>query len=180
MLLDHVTATVLPPLEAQAALQAKMGFVCTYNSSNTDVPATLQIAWKPSTNTSVELQLVVTEWTYNGTDNIAGPFFNETQPRLEQAIAKQTPHGKLGQVSFQLSIAAQTASYMEAMGALNLGVIGPWTGFYTSNGDFAYTHSSRWRGRPVFEVDGKGRAVSCNVPYMRQSSSGSRPSHQQE
>ncbi len=170
MVLDHITATVLPSLEAQSASEAKQSFVGTYNSTDSKVPATLKVELKPSTNTSSESNLVVTQWLYNGVDVIAGPFYNGTQPRLEQAVPKQTRRGEPGEVAFQLSTAMQTASYMEAMKIPETQVIGPWTGFYSSNGDFGLTDSSRWGGRSVsrlvFEVDGSGRALSCTPAYQ--------------
>ncbi|KAI9753260.1 MAG: hypothetical protein M4579_005233 [Chaenotheca gracillima] len=168
VVLDFVTNTLLPALEAQAAAEAKRSFVGTYKSTDPNLNVTLKIAVNATTPISVHSDLVVSEWSYNGTDVLAGPFFGGVQPRLEQSIPNRAPQGSPGEVAFQLSQQAQLPTYTAAMPVFKepgASVIGPWTGFYMSNGDFIATDALRWGGFPastlVFNVDAQGNATAC-------------------
>lgn len=170
-ILDHVTATILPALEAEAAAEAKRNFVGTYESFSGDIKATLKIGFNASSPGNVHSNLVVTEWTYNGTDILSGPFFLGREARLEQSIVKYSENGKPRQIAFLLSSYNQTPTYMEATKLPETGVMGPWTGFYYSDGDFVFTDQQRWAGRPVrelvFDIDEHGSAVKCTPVYQR-------------
>lgn len=165
-ILDAVTATVLPALEAEARAEAKRNFVGAYASAGGTLNATLKIGFNQSTDpTDVHSSLVVTEWMYNGTDILRnGIFFQGSAPRLEQSIVRPAANGRPRQVAFILSNYDQTPTY-EAAG------LGPWTGFYHSNGDFTYTGQQNYGGQPVrelvFDLDEKGAAVKCTPSYQR-------------
>lgn len=164
-ILDAVTATVLPALEAEALAEARRNFIGEYKSlAGGKVAASLTVGFNASTDpTDVHSGLVITEWTYNGTD-ILKVWFGSDRPRLEQSIVRHGEDGKPRQVAFIASTYHQTPTYEAA------GTTGPWTGFYHSNGDFVYTDQQRWAGQPVrelvFELDGKGAAVKCTPLYQ--------------
>lgn len=170
-ILDHITATMLPALEAEAVAEAKRNFVGTYESTGGDIKATLKIGFNESSPGSVHSNLVVTEWTFNGTDILSGPFFLGQEARLEQSIVKYSKNGKPRQIAFLLSSYNQTPTYMDATKLPETGVIGSWTGLYYSNGDFTFTDQQRWAGQPirelVFDIDEHGSAVKCTPVYQR-------------
>ncbi|OAA38671.1 Beta-lactamase/transpeptidase-like protein [Beauveria brongniartii RCEF 3172] len=163
-ILDAVTATVLPALEAEALAEARRNFIGKYKSlAGGKVSASLTIGFNMSTDpTDVHSGLVITEWTYNGT-NILKVWFGSDPPRLEQSIVRRSEDGRPQQVAFIASTYHQTPTYEAAR-------TGPWTGFYHSNGDFVYTDQQRWAGQPVrelvFELDGKEAAVKCTPLYQ--------------
>ncbi len=163
-LLDAITSTVLPALEAEALAEAKRNFVGEYTSSSGDVRATLKIGFNESTGTDVHSDLIVTEWAYNGTDVLAGPLFAGAPPRLEQSIVRPGVGGKPRQIAFIVSNYDQTPTYADAK-------MGSWTGLYHSNGDFTYTDLSRWGGQSVrelvFDLDERGAAVRCTPAFQR-------------
>ncbi|KAJ6782305.1 hypothetical protein PWT90_00628 [Aphanocladium album] len=167
-ILDAVTGTVLPALEAQAAAEAKRNFVGEYKSSNGNVNATIKIAYNETVSaTEPHSNLVLTEWTYNGTDVLTNPNVGlaGAPQRLEQSIVRRDPRsGRPRQIAFFLSSYAQAPTYETAK-------MGSWTGFYHSNGDFAYTDHVRWGGRQlrelVFDLDERGAAVKCTPWYQR-------------
>ena len=167
-LLDYVTEIIIPALEAQATAEAKSNFVGTFEGADN---STITIALNQSTPISVKADLVVKKWIYNGTNVLAGPFFNSIQPRLEQSIPNQAKAGSAGKVIFQLSVNAQLETYTAGMEIPDLGIYGPWTDFYTGNGDFAMTDQMRWAGKPVqqlaFEVDEKGKATTCTSLFQQ-------------
>ncbi|KAJ3473112.1 hypothetical protein NLG97_g10512 [Lecanicillium saksenae] len=84
--------------------------------------------------------------------------------RLEQSIVQRDGRGRPRQVAFIASSFPQAPTYATAK-------MGPWTGFYHSNGDFAYTDQMRWGGRQlrelVFDLDERGAAVKCTPWYQR-------------
>jgi hypothetical protein len=163
-ILDYVTNAVLPALEAQAEAEAKANYVGTYADAalNSSVTVTLN-----------GTGLTITAWTFNGTDVLAGPLFGGKRPRLEPSIPQQTPDGSPGRVAFQASTVAQsqTLTYTAAMQNPDSGVIGTWTGFYATNGDFVYTDAARYggvgRSLVVFDVDADGRATACSPAVDR-------------
>lgn len=172
-ILDYVTATVLPALEAEALAEAKSNFIGEYKSSDGGVETTLKIGIKKSVTASVNSELIVTEWKYNGTDIItSNDTFAGEAPRLEQSIVRLGENGKPKQIEFILSPYIQTTTYMKAIKAANeTGVLGTWSGLYHSDGDFTYTDSLRWGGQSmralVFDVDDCGKATKCSIPYQR-------------
>lgn len=170
-ILDAITSTMLPALEAEALAEAKKNFVGTYESSKGDIKTTLKIGLNESAPGNVHSDLVVTEWTYNGTDILSTTYLKGSQLRLEQSIVRSSKKGKPSQVAFILSNYAQTATYKEAAKMPELGVTGSWTGLYYSNGDFPYTDMFRWAGQPirelVFDVDDGGKATKCTIPYQK-------------
>ncbi len=171
VILDYITSTILPALEAEALAEAKRNIVGEYELYNGDIKTTLKIGVNESSPPDVHSDLLVTEWVHNGTDILASPLFLEYQARLEQSIVKYCANGKPRQIAFLLSSYNQTPTYMKAKRISNeTGVIGPWTGFYSSNGDFIYTDKERWAGQPVrelvFDIDESGCAVKCTPAYQ--------------
>jgi hypothetical protein len=164
-ILDYVTSTVIPALEAQALSEAMKNYIGTYKSEAGDVNTTITIGYSKANATNIKSDLVVTKWMYNGTDVLKGLLFSGVTPRLEQTIPESAATG--GKVAFELSNWIQTLTYIEAMKYPNqTGVIGSWTGFYNSNEDFVYTDASRWGGLPmkkfIFDVDESGKATCLN------------------
>ena len=169
-ILDQLDNTMVPALEAEALAQASRNLIGTYKSTNPDIDASVTIAYNKSSSISVNSDLQVTNWTYNGTDVIAGPFFKGSRLRLEQSIPN--PAGKeAGQVAFQLSDLVQQLTYLEAMKVPSLEVYGTWTGFVNSSEDFLDTESQAWGGVNtnlfIFNVDEGGRATSCTPAVDR-------------
>ena len=171
VILDYVTNNLLPALEAQAAAEAEKNYVGTYVSTDKHLNASITIGFNESSVPGIVSGLSITTWIFNGTDVLAGPLFNGVRPRLEPSIPKQTPDGARGQVAFQASTSVQTLTYMAAMEVPNSGIIGPWTGFYPTNGDFVFTDQQRYGGVGVnmfvFDVDGEGRATACSPAVDR-------------
>ncbi|EXJ84280.1 hypothetical protein A1O3_04947 [Capronia epimyces CBS 606.96] len=171
LILDHVTDAILPALEAQAAAEARANYVGTYVSTEETLNASVTISFNESSVPGIISGLSVTAWTFNGTDILEGPLFNGIKPRLEPSIPKQTPDGLPGQVAFQASHQVQMLTYRAAMDVPDSGVVGTWTGFYATNGDFVYTDSTRYGGVGlnmfVFDVDGEGRATACSPAIDR-------------
>ena len=169
VILDYVTNAVLPALEAQALTEAKRNFVGTYSSTDPNLNASIKIGYNKSSAISVKSDLLITEWTYNGSNVLEGSFFEGGSLRLEQSIPNQ--YGTNGQVAFQLSDNIQTPTYTDAMQIPDLDVYGPWTGFYSSYGDFFFTDKLRWGGVGarlfVFEVDENGKATTCSPAVER-------------
>ncbi|KAJ5965238.1 hypothetical protein N7481_011952 [Penicillium waksmanii] len=169
--LDHVTSNILPALERQAVMEAKKNFVGSYKFSSENFSVTLEVAFNASTFPEVNSNLVLTKWNYNGTNVLTGPFFKGQQLRLEQSIPGRANSTSVGTVAFQLSANAQTSTYQDAMKIPESSVYGPWTGFYLSNGDFAFTDNRRWAGFPastlLFDIDAKGKAITCTLPADR-------------
>ena len=164
-MLDYVTNTILPALEARDQTEAMRNYAGTYTSTDPNLNDSITIGLIPSTPTNVKSDLVVLKWSYNGTDVIAGPFFDGDVPRLQQSTPKQGDTGSPGQVAFQLSKILQTTTYMDAMKFPDLKVTGPWTGFFKSNGDFLFTDQQRLGGVDsrlfVFDVEVQGKATAC-------------------
>jgi CubicO group peptidase (beta-lactamase class C family) len=173
VILDYVTDTLLPALEAQAAAEAHKNYVGTYVSSDPKLDTSITIGFNQSSVPGIISGLTITRWIFNGTDVLAGPFFNGYKPRLEPSIPKQIPVGSPGQVAFQASVNVQSLTYMAAMEKVDSGVIGTWTGFYATNEDFVSVESQygRYGGASsnmfVFDVDGEGRATACRPAVDR-------------
>jgi len=168
VVLDLLTNTIVPALEAQAAAEAQQNYVGRYISSDPSLNASVTITFNASTVPGSINSLSLTEWTYNNTNLLSGAFITSLTdiiPRLEPSILKQTPPGTPGFVAFQASTNIQTATYTDAMAVPDLGVIGTWTGFYYSNFDWITTDGLRYGGQDtlefIFDVDGEGKAVAC-------------------
>lgn len=165
-ILDAITSTVLPALEAQALAEAKCNLVGEYKSSGSGgVEAMIKIGYNASTTgTDVHSDLVVTEWVYNGTDVLTSKLFGGAPLRLEQSIVRPGKDGKPRQIAFILSSYNQTPTYTAAK-------MGSWTGLYYSDGDFTFTDGVRWGGqdprRLVFDLDAHGAAVKCTPSYQK-------------
>lgn len=161
VILDYITSTVLPALEAQAALEAAHNYVGTYHSADPKVNSSVTIGIDESSVTTNNFGLSLTKWISNGTDVLASDLFGGANPRLLLSIPKQTPQGECGEVAFQASVFAQTYSYL-APGAAKLGTIGPFSGQYLTNLDFWSTDSDYYGGNGyrefVFAVNGDGKA----------------------
>lgn len=109
---------------------------------------------------------------YNGSDALTTLLaVPGKKPHLDLSIPKQTADGSPGQVAFQLSSYLQLPTYSSAMQADGSGVIGTWTGFYRTNGDWAYTDGSRYAGIGtnlfVFDVDAEGKATAVSPAVQR-------------
>lgn len=169
VILDYVTNSIVPALEAQAQAEAIANYVGTYTSTGDQVNASVTIAFNQSDFPGVASGLTLTEWSFNGTDALASLI--QGRPRLEPSISKQTPDGSPGQVAFQLSPWAQPPTYMNAMQEPNSSVLGTWTGFYSANRDFGFTDLTRYAGIGVnlfvFDVDGEGRAMAVSPALQR-------------
>lgn len=170
-ILDYITSTILPALEAQAAAEALSNYVGTYVSTDKNLNASITIAFNQSSVPGVIYGLSITSWSFNNSDVLAGPLWNGIKPRLEPTIPKQTPDGSPGQVAFVASLSEQTLTYMDAMKIPGLRVIGSWTGIYISNGDVFLNDDARYggvsAGMIVFDVDGSGKAISCSPAIDR-------------
>ena len=172
IVLDYVVNYILPGLDAQADAEAKSKYVGTYKTNS--VPNTsVTIGYnKSGTIGGSNSPLVMTKWTYNGTDVLKGPFFNaSTAPlHLEPSIPNLNI-GEAGQVAFQLGRNPNYLTYADAMENPNAETIGPFTGMANSNGDFIVIDYDRWAGvgadMIVFDVDADGRAVALTPTVDR-------------
>ncbi|RAK81929.1 serine hydrolase domain-containing protein [Aspergillus fijiensis CBS 313.89] len=166
VILDYITLSVLPALEAQAALEAAQNLVGTYVSEDPSLNSSVTIATDDSVGSSSYFHgLRLTQWISNNTDLLASPYLSGYKPRLLLSIPKSTPRGVAGEVAFQVSRFPQTYSYF-ASNAADLGVIGPFTGQYNTNLDFWSTdtiyYGTRGLGTFVFTVDGDGKASAIS------------------
>lgn len=169
VVLDYVTNAVIPALEAQAEAEAKANYVGKYTFTDGKVNASVTIGLNESDIPGITSGLTLTEWTYNGTDVLKT--LVSGKPRLEPSIPRQTPDGSPGQAAFQLSSNPQLPTYTSAMQGDDSPVIGTWTGFYTTNGDFAFTDQQRYAGIEVnlfvFDVDEEGKATAVSPAVQR-------------
>lgn len=172
IILDHVTNLILPALEAQAAAEATRNFVGTYESTNPNLNSSVTVAFNKSTVVTSRSGLSITKWISNGTDVLASSQFAGGRPRILPSILKQTPHGEIGQVAFQISLLRQLPSYF-APGAAQLQSIGPFTGQYATNADWLLADAAHYGGVGinlfVFDVDqnGEAKAVSPAVAKVK-------------
>lgn len=162
VVLDYITITILPTLEAQAALEAAQNYIGTYISTDPALNSSVTIAFNKSATTP-KSGLSITRWISNGTNVLNTDIFAGLKPRLLPSIPKQTHDGEKGQVAFQASLVDQLYGYF-APGAAKLGAIGPSTGQYATNYDWLLTDATHYAGFGtnlfVFEVDADGRAVA--------------------
>lgn len=165
VILDYVTNTILPALEAQAITEARKNYVGTYISTSKDVNSSVTITFNESSVAGIDPSLSLSGWILNGVD-IMKAYYQGGKPRLELFIPKQTSPSSPGQVAFQASLAPQFLTYTAAMGIPELGIMGPWTGLYGTNADAVEIDQDRYGGVGVnmfvFNVDGEGRATSCS------------------
>lgn len=147
--LDLVTETLLPALEAQAAAEATANFAGTYTSTDPNLNSSVTITYNESTATSVSAALRVSSWTFNGTDMLETLFFGE-RPRLLMSIQDR----EAGKVAF----------YANARSSVPAGLF---TGTLATNGDFFVLDGQRYGGvnlgLVVFEVDEMGRATGLQI-----------------
>lgn len=169
VVLDYITNTIIPALEAQAEAEARANYVGSYIWTDGQVNASVTIGLNESNIPGITSGLTLTEWVYNGTDVLTT--LVEGKPRLEPSIPKQTPDGSPGEAAFQLSVNPQLPTYTSAIQGDDSPVIGTWTGFYTTNGDFAFTDQQRFAGIGVnlfvFDIDEDGRATAVSPAVQR-------------
>jgi CubicO group peptidase (beta-lactamase class C family) len=189
LVLDYMTNAVLPALEAQAAQEAKHNFVGTYESESTStLNSSLTIAFNKSTVVGGNGGLSISRWISNGTDVLASPLFGGIRPRLLPSISSKSSAGGGGggggpvaarsqgsQVAFQASIYPQTNSYTAAAAATTAagipGVIGPFTGQWSTNFDWLTVDSVHYDGVGVnlfvFDLDATGSATGVTPAAMK-------------
>lgn len=139
--LDLVTASVLPALEAQAAAEAVANFVGTYRT--TTLNSSVTVTFNQSTAENVGPALSVSRWISNSTDMLE---LIEGVPRIILSIPDQGD----GKVAFQTLRRGSTAA-------------GPFTGTLVTNGDWFLLDATRYAGYGLvfeFDVDGEGRATA--------------------
>lgn len=174
VVLDYVANYVLPALEAQAAAEAKASFVGTYTTNS--IPDTsITIGYEPGKIGYPNSAIYVSNWTYNGTDVLKGPFFNGSKSPLYLEPSIPNPNiDQAGQVAFQ---AGRGINYLTYVDALNtsliepLAVIGPFTGSDYSNMDFFTVDYERWAGVGadmfVFDADADGKSTALTPAVDR-------------
>jgi len=159
-MINVIVETVVPALEAQAAKQATAGYVGVYAAIDPAANTTLVVAPAPVNGTS---GLRIQSWISNGTDMLA-TFFSDVTPRLLPSIPKQTPAGTSGEVVFQASIRTEASSYAAAGS-------GPFSGFYSTNFDWATYDGQRYGGEGLstfrFEISGGECAVAVTNAAAR-------------
>lgn len=160
VVLDAVAEVILPGLEAQAAAEAARNFVGTYVSTDPQLNSSVAVSFNKSTVAGSISGLSLSGWISNSTDSLA--FFGpDVVPRLLPTIPNYSEDGP-GQVALKASTSPQLSTYAAAA---ELG-IGPFTGFYSTNGDWLMGDSlgTYYNGRPVtrfvFDVDADGKAVA--------------------
>jgi CubicO group peptidase (beta-lactamase class C family) len=158
LVLDSVAAVVLPALEAQAAAEAARNFVGTYVSADSTINSSVTVSFNKSTVVGSVPALSLSGWISNSTDSLS--FFGGELPRLLPTIPNQLDGP--GQVALKASVHPQLSSYVAAS---ELGT-GPFTGFYSTNGDWLSADSTpNYYNRVavnlfVFDVDEDGRATA--------------------
>ncbi|KAK5455217.1 hypothetical protein LTS15_005937 [Exophiala xenobiotica] len=183
LVLDYMTNAVLPALEAQAAQEAKHNFVGTYESESTStLNSSLTIAFNKSTVVGGNGGLSISRWISNATDILASPLFGGIRPRLLPSISSKSSAGGGGggpaaarsqgsQVAFQASVYPQTNSYAAATAAGIPGVIGPFTGQWSTNFDWLTVDSVHYDGVGVnlfvFDLDATGSATGVTPAAMK-------------
>ncbi|KAJ5554430.1 hypothetical protein N7513_004389 [Penicillium frequentans] len=170
LILDSITSTILPALEAQAALEATRNYVGTYESTDSTLNSSITVAFNQSSVITSKSGLSITRWISNGTDVLASDLFLGGRPRLLLSIPKQTGDGKEGQVAFQVTPQPQLWSYF-ASGAKRLDTVGPFTGQYNTNYDWLVADAAHYAGLGmnllIFDVDQVGNATSLRPAAQR-------------
>lgn len=169
-ILDSITNTILPALEAQAALEATKNYVGTYGSTDSTLNSSIAVAFDQSSVITSKSGLSITRWISNGTDVLTSDRFLGGRPRLLLSIPKQTGDGEGGQVAFQVTPQPQLWSYF-ASGAKRLDAVGPFTGQYNTNFDWLVADAAHYAGLGmdlfVFDVDKSGKATSLRPAAQR-------------
>ena len=168
IVLDYITNSIVPALEAQAAAEATSNYVGSYISTDPTLNSSVTIAFNESTVTGASSGLSIDSWISNGTDVLATSLFGGIKPRLLPSIPNQSEAG--GRVAFQASQYPQTNSYL-APGASKLGSIGPFTGEFNTNYNW-FSAGLNAYGKLgvdmfVFDVDGEGRATALTPAATR-------------
>ncbi|KAJ5903809.1 hypothetical protein N7504_006192 [Penicillium tannophilum] len=170
LILDSITNTILPALEAQAALEATRNYVGTYESTDSTLNSSITVAFNQSSVITSKSGLSITRWISNGTDVLASDLFLGGRPRLLLSIPKQTGDGEEGQIAFQVTPQPQLWSYF-APGAKKLDAVGPFTGQYNTNNDWLVADAAHYAGLGmnlfVFGVDQGGNATSLRPAAQR-------------
>lgn len=159
--LDLIAETLLPALDAQAAVEAQRNFVGTYRSTEADLNSSIIISFNESSVEGNSVGLSVSSFISNGSE-VLGP---ETfAPRLLPAIMPYTADGtaSVGQTAFRWTKVASYTSYSAAK-------LGPWSAFY---GDWILGAASQeYFQKPdnllVFDVDVDGKATGVRSEAFR-------------
>lgn len=159
--LDIISETLLPALEAQAAVEAQSNFAGTYRSTDPNLNSSVVISFNESNIGGETGGLSLSSFVSNGSVLVGG---ETPSPRLLPTI---TPHGSEyvasdGKVAFRYTSIPSYPSY-------SAGMLGPWSGFY---GDWVLgASSSEYFHQPenllVFEVDGDGMATAISLAAFR-------------
>ena len=172
-MMDVVTDSVLPALEAQAAAEAARNYVGTYRSTDPALDASVTITFNTSDVPNFSSsRLQVSQWSYNDTDVLKGKLYNGVLPRLEPSIPVQSGPGEPGQVAFLATGHRNYLSYGEAMQQEGSRVYGPFTGWLNAINDAGPSvDSDRWGTVSallfVFDVDEHGKATKCSPAVDR-------------
>ncbi|KAJ9609536.1 hypothetical protein H2200_005863 [Cladophialophora chaetospira] len=166
IVLDSVINAILPALEAQAAVEAGLNYIGTYNSTDRNLNSSVTISLDKSTAPGKPKGLSVSRWISNGTDVLLEAF-KGVHPVLLPSIPK--PNEGPGPVAFQISTSLQTNSYAAA--PKSAGVIGPFTGAYGTNIDWMVAGNQYYGGVGVklfvFDVNAEGMATALSPAVAR-------------
>ena len=155
-LLDQVAQNIIPALDAQAAEEAKKNFVGTYASTDENLNSSVTISFNESTVPGASDSLSLSSWISNGTDVLAAIIGSLGTPKPRLLPTKIDLKG--GRIAFYATAFNQSNMYLGSPFAQ-----GPYSGFYSSNFDFAATGQELWGGRllneMVFGIDKDGKAL---------------------
>lgn len=192
LILDYLTETILPALEAQAEAEAAANYVGEYVSTDAKLNSSVSVVYLNVDESSTGPGLAISSWISNGTDVLASLYVG-VKPRLLPSIVTIPPPaadkynnnnnnknklGNLRKVAFQASTHLQTNSYTVAS-ELGLGVgggkkiIGPFTAHYATNFDWLTVDQIHYGGVGlqlfVFDLDkeGGGFATALSPAAMR-------------
>ncbi|BDD59023.1 hypothetical protein MAP00_004257 [Monascus purpureus] len=165
VVLDHITDTIVPALEAQATAEAMRNFVGTYVSTDPNLDSSITISFNESTVPRAAPTLSLSSWISNGTDVLASPLYDGDRPQLLLSIPNQFVGA--GKVAFRLSLNTQYNIYTAASGS----GVGPFSGEYYTNFGWFSTDNMHYAGNAgnlfVFDIDESGRATAVNPVGMK-------------
>lgn len=159
--INRIAESIMPALEAQARVEANRNFVGKYVCSDSSLNSSVTVSLNESTiDGPTSGGLSISSWISNGTDML--PFFGDIKPQILPTIPKQGDGS--GQVAFQATYRPQWNSYPAAQ-------LGPFSGFYDSNFDWASIDQNRYGGKGVglfvFDVDADGEAKAVKTPSTK-------------
>lgn len=149
---DLVTTTILPALEAQAALEAKNNFAGRYVSTTPGLNSSITISYD---DTPAPSGLYITSWISNSTDLIPLlPYFIGFPLKLQPSISQAS------QKAFLARPVLVPGEYL-----------GPFQRMRVVDSDWLYgeglTYGAIGLGQMVFDVDAGGRATGLNLLAFR-------------